>query len=188
MLEGVTSTYSYDALNRVKSIGYNDGKTYTASFSYDGSGGTATGHLTSVSNYTATLNYTSFDVRGNVLASNEVTGGGTYSFTYGYNLAGALTQETYTSNRAVTTAYDSANRPYQLSGRLNGGPQTTYVGSDEFAEHDIYDELWASSLSWQHQLCVFNRLSECDQFQYQLGGNIPTRGKTDRVRSGCRSL
>ena len=46
----VTSTYSYDALNRVKSIGYNDGKTYTASFSYDGSGGTATGHLTSVSN------------------------------------------------------------------------------------------------------------------------------------------
>jgi hypothetical protein len=77
----------------------------------------------------ATLNYTSFDVMGQVLVSRDTTGGRSYNFSYGYNLAGALTQETYTSGRAMTTAYDSANWPSQMLGRLNGEPSTSYVRS-----------------------------------------------------------
>jgi hypothetical protein len=51
------------------------------------------GHLTSMGNSTATMSYGPFDAMGNVLASSETTGGGTYNFSYGYNLAGALTQK-----------------------------------------------------------------------------------------------
>jgi RHS repeat-associated protein len=55
-----------------------------------------------------------------VLASNQVTAGQTYSFGYGYNLAGALTSETYPSGRVVTTVYDGANRPATINGTLQG--------------------------------------------------------------------
>ena len=72
---------------------------------------------------------------GNVLASSEATGGGTYNFSYGYNLAGALTSEGYPSGRTITTGYDGANRATTVAGRLNGGAQTNYVTSVSYWPH-----------------------------------------------------
>ncbi len=40
----------------------------------------------------------------------EQAAGQTYSFRYSYNLAGALTSETYPSGRVITNSYDGANR------------------------------------------------------------------------------
>src|SRR3982751_6605740 len=46
---------------------------------------------------------------------------------FAYNLADALTSETYPSGRIVTTGYDGANRTLAVTGNL-GGVVTKYVG------------------------------------------------------------
>jgi YD repeat-containing protein len=76
----------------------------------------------------------SFDAMRNVLASNQVTAGQTYSFSYGYNLAGALLSETYPSGRVVTTGYDAASRATSVSGQA--GPTTTnYITQAAYWPH-----------------------------------------------------
>jgi YD repeat-containing protein len=57
---------------------------------------------------------------------HQQIGGKTHNFSYGYNLAGALTSETYPSGRVATTTYDQGNRPVALSGNL-GGVGKSYV-------------------------------------------------------------
>jgi len=131
----ITTSYSYDALNRLKQIGYSDGKTSTVTLGYDAAGvGNSTGQLTSMGNDTATLSWGPFSAVGQVLASSETTGGESYSFSYGYSLAGALTQETYPSGRVLTTGYDTANRPNQVTGARSGA-QTSYAGNVSYFPH-----------------------------------------------------
>ena len=79
----------------------------------------------SINNSNAITNYTSFDGLGNVLSSNQMIAGQTYSFTYTYNLAGSLQTETYPSGRTITTGYDTNNRPFLTTGAL-GVQQTSY--------------------------------------------------------------
>ena len=56
-------------------------------YTYDAANVTnAKGRLMSVSNGTSTTNYTNFDAVGNVLASNQIIAGETYSF--GYTVSG----------------------------------------------------------------------------------------------------
>ncbi|MGH9584178.1 MAG: hypothetical protein ACRD4O_14715, partial [Bryobacteraceae bacterium] len=81
------TTYNYDAINRVASKTYSDG-TPAVTYSYD-AGLNGVGHPTSVSNGNSTTNFIAFDAMGNVTASNQVTGGQTYGFTYTYDLAGS---------------------------------------------------------------------------------------------------
>ena len=117
---GITTTNWYDALNRLVQTAYSDG-TPTATFGYDaGNVANSLGHLTSVANGNSTTNYTSFDSMGNVLASNQITTGWTYSFSYTYNLAGGLASETYPSGRVVNNGYDAANRVNAVTGLLQG--------------------------------------------------------------------
>jgi YD repeat-containing protein len=77
-----------------------------------------------VSNANSTTSYLGYDALGRVIGSAQATSGETYVFTYTYNVAGALTGETYPSGRAVSTGYDGANRPFTVAGVLNG--QTGY--------------------------------------------------------------
>ncbi len=100
-------------------------------YSYDTTSATCTkGHLISVANSNSTTNLTPYDCLGRVTASSQVTGGQTYTFGYGYNLAGALTSETYPSGRVVATTYDGANRVSAVSSGT-----TTYVQSIQYAPH-----------------------------------------------------
>ncbi len=85
------------------------------------------GRLLSVANGNSTTNYVSYDPIGRVTASNQVTGSVTYGFTYSYNLAGALLQETLPDGRVLNTTYDTANRMSGLTGKLSGAT-TSYVG------------------------------------------------------------
>jgi RHS repeat-associated protein len=121
-----TTNYAYDALNRPKTVTYPSGSgSQNVTFTYDSGGSNSVGHLVSVSNG-STTNYTAFDSMGHVLSSNQVTIGTTYPFTYRYNLAGALTSETYPSGRVVTASYDGANRPSQVTGSVQG-QNTNYL-------------------------------------------------------------
>lgn len=54
--------------------------------------------------------------------------GQAYGFSYTYNLAGALTSETYPSGRTIQTDYDPVNRVSKVSGVLAG--QTKNYASD----------------------------------------------------------
>jgi RHS repeat-associated protein len=120
----ISTGYWYDKLNRLTSVTYgSDGQNVT--YTYDTGGANSIGQLVSVANG-STTNYTAFDSMGHVLSSNQVTIGTTYPFTYTYNLAGSLTSETYPSGRVVTTSYDGANRPSQVTGSLQGS-NTNYL-------------------------------------------------------------
>ncbi|MGH9655852.1 MAG: RHS repeat domain-containing protein [Bryobacteraceae bacterium] len=115
---GVTTTYAYDALNRLTGKSYSDG-TPTVTYAYD-----TARHLIQVKNGNAKTNFTSFDAMGNIQASNQVTPGQTYGFTYAYNLAGALTREAYRSGPVITMSRGGADRVASLTGSLNGQSKT----------------------------------------------------------------
>jgi RHS repeat-associated protein len=129
---GVSTAYTYDALNRITGKSYSDG-TPGVSYGYDARQ-YAIGRLTSVTNENSTTNFTSFDVFGRVLASNQATAGQTYSFGYTYDLAGSLVSETYPSGRVVTMNYDGADRVSAVSGNFSGQP-TPYVSGVTYAAH-----------------------------------------------------
>jgi YD repeat-containing protein len=135
-------------LNRVTQKTYSDG-TPTVSYQYDAPGaGYSWGRLTQVSNGNSTTNYTSIDPLGQVTASNQVTGGQTYGFTYAYNLAGALTQETYPSGRVVTTAYNLLNWQDGVTGSYNGAG-TTYVGNVSYWPHGALEGYQYGNNVWR---------------------------------------
>ncbi len=129
---GFRTTYGYDAINRTTSKTYSD-TTPSVSYTYDNLPNSK-GYLTQISNYNSITNFTSFDPLGRVTGSNQVTGQQTYGFSYTYNLAGALTSETYPSTRVVSFSYDGANRPLGVSGLL-GTTGTTYTGAITYAPH-----------------------------------------------------
>jgi RHS repeat-associated protein len=137
---GITTTYTYDALNRMVAKQYSD-STPMVGYFYDQGGQYSIGHLTGVVNANAATNYTGFDPLGRVVASQQVTAGQTYSFSYTYNLAGSLTGETYPSGRGVTTNYDGANRASAVSGSFNG-QQTPYVSGETYAPHGAPSFFW----------------------------------------------
>jgi YD repeat-containing protein len=133
----VVATYSYDGLNRLQTIQYTNDPSNTPwpTFSYDAAGyGYSWGHLTSVSNGTARIQFGSISPLGQVTASSETTASQTYNFSYYYNSAGALTQENYPSGRVITTGYDTANRPNSVSGSY-GGVGKTYVSAVGYWPH-----------------------------------------------------
>jgi YD repeat-containing protein len=87
-----------------------------------------------------------------VLAGNQVTptsGGQTYSFSYTYNLAGALKTETLPSGRAITSAYDSAGRMNGVTGQKSGESNKTYTASYSFAAQGGVAAMQLGSL-WEH--------------------------------------
>ncbi len=69
---------------------------------------------------------------GRVTSSQQMTSDETYTFAYAYNLAGALTAETYPSGRVVATGYDGANRVSGIAGNV-AGQQTAYASGVSYA-------------------------------------------------------
>ncbi len=137
-----SKTYSYDALYRVKSVTYSDG-TPGVTFNYDNSAAGANannthGRLTSVGNSVSTTYFGAYDARGNVVSSGQSIGSGYYPFSYSYNLADALTSETYPDGRVLTTGYDLVGRPNSLSGVLNGA-------TSNYITQQIY---WPNGMSY----------------------------------------
>jgi RHS repeat-associated protein len=126
--------FVYDGLNRVKEVHYfrSDGSTDPATpsafYYYDSQAlpagaptfdrGYATGRLVAVtygSSTSTTGNYLGYDQIGRVVRQRQVTGANTYALSYGYNLGGLLTSETYPSGRSVSYAYDEGAKLSQVS-------------------------------------------------------------------------
>jgi RHS repeat-associated protein len=122
------------SLNRLLEINYSDGSTPGVSYAYDGSNvANGIGQLASVTNTNSATSYT-YDAMRRVSSSAQTTNGKIYLFLYQYNLAGALTSETYPSGRVVATDYNDASRPSTTTGTI-GGQQTNYVKGTTYWPH-----------------------------------------------------
>jgi RHS repeat-associated protein len=119
---GVTSTYSYDALNRLTGITFSD-TTPAISYSYDSilSGNAGKGRLSKLTDATGTTDY-SYDLLGRLTQKKQATGTGTaqriHTVSYSYDAQGRLASITYPSGRVVGYGYDSHGRVQSIS--VNG--------------------------------------------------------------------
>jgi RHS repeat-associated protein len=151
----VVTTYVYDALNRVTSRSYSDNITPTVTYSYDTTGiAYSTGRLTSVSSSVSATSYTEFDAMGRVKQSQQTTADQNYPMSYTYNIAGAMTSETYPSGRVVTTGYDNAGRLSQISGTKTGESNKTYASQFSYTAYGAIKEMKLGNNLWEHT--IFN--------------------------------
>jgi YD repeat-containing protein len=141
---GFGTYYSYDGMDRLTGITYQDG-TPNASFAYNN-----LGKLKQSANGNVVNNYTAFDANGRVTASNVQMQGQTYTFSYGYDLAGDLKTETYPSGRVLNTSYDQAQRPLTTNGTA-GSTTTPYVQQVGYYPHGAPQYLWYGSNLWSWQ-------------------------------------
>jgi len=63
--------------------------------------------------------FTSFDILGRVLMHKQMTDGQTYSTSYGYNLSGTLTEQTYPFGRVVKNAFDADGNLAEVESKKN---------------------------------------------------------------------
>ncbi|MHB8527434.1 MAG: RHS repeat domain-containing protein [Candidatus Acidiferrales bacterium] len=107
---GITTAYTYDALNRIKSKSYSNGQG-SVSYTYDQGGASAfaMGRLTQMADPSGSESYT-YDADGDLLQLQKVIGSTTYTLQYKYNVGGEPTQITYPSGRVVQYAYDAIGR------------------------------------------------------------------------------
>lgn len=124
---GITTTDSYDSMNRLTSVSYSDG-TPTVQYFYDQNSynGLAiyngVGRLTGMSDASGTSAY-SYDQLGDVINENRTINGITKSLSYDYNLDGSVSGIVYPSGRSIGYVYSAAQRPIQATDDTDG----TYI-------------------------------------------------------------
>lgn len=152
----ITTSYAYDALNRLKTRSYDDG-TPNVSFFYDATSiANSKGRLTSVSSSVASCSFGEYDSMGRVKASTQTIDGVAYSMSYIYNLAGAMISQIYPSGRVVASEYDEAGR---LAGVKNsatgnyyaGGAATDSTNRVQYAPHGEVSQLRLGNTLWEHK-------------------------------------
>ncbi|HWQ15104.1 MAG TPA: hypothetical protein VNL77_20065, partial [Roseiflexaceae bacterium] len=131
---GVVTSYTYDGLHRVKTRSYSDG-TPAVTYSYDSPGANARGRLVQVASSVSRTEYLGYDAAGRVSASRQTTAGVGYDLSYGYDVAGHLTSQTYPSGRRVLTNFDDAARISQVRGTKSGEANKTYASGLSYAAH-----------------------------------------------------
>src|SRR5713226_1345350 len=129
---GVTTTYAYDGLNRLKTMSYSGTPPAapTVNLNYDAGGAAAfaLGRLTSMTDGVGSEAYT-YDALGRITQLSKVISGVTYPIQYGYNLASELTSLTYPSGRVVAQTYDAIGRLSQIQ---SGGTNFLTINSSDY--------------------------------------------------------
>lgn len=134
---GVRTTYGYDTLSRPTSRSYSDGTTPNVAYLYDSQGlpsgapsythGSTTGRLIATTYGGGSAgDYYGYDPTGRSNVKVQQTGGVNYLVSAIYNLAGAMTSETYPSLRTVSYNYDFAGRANSVTGTLGDNLSRTY--------------------------------------------------------------
>src|SRR6266571_4764688 len=128
---GVLTSYGYDGLNRLTSIGYNVGTsgvpaTPGVSFTYGTNAAQFNnGRLITMTDGVGSESYT-YNNLGQMPQLQKVINGTTYTTSYTINLASELTQTTYPSGRSVQQNVDTIGRLSSIVGTLNS-VNTTYA-------------------------------------------------------------
>jgi RHS repeat-associated protein len=130
----VTTTYSYDTLNRLTSKSYSD-STHAIAYSYDGSACIGTspcynkGRRTAMTDAAGSESW-SYDKLGRMSGDKRTTNSITEQTTYAYNFDGSLSTLTYPSGRTITYLPNAAAQPISASDIPNG---VTYATSGSYA-------------------------------------------------------
>jgi RHS repeat-associated protein len=149
---GFTTTYQYDALNRVTSRIYT-GSTPTpaVTYTYDSPAvAYSKGRLISISSSVSSYYFDEYDALGRVKRGRQVMDSQSYEMSYEYDLAGNLISETYPSGRIITTSYDSAGRISGLSGQKPGEASKVYASSISYEAHGGVSSLMLGNGLWEH--------------------------------------
>lgn len=138
--KGITSTSTYDALNRRTSTSYSDSSLNVA-YHYDEPNSTTgctasypVGRLTRIVEVTVTTTYC-YDARGNVVQKRQTQGAQTDTIGYGYSLAGRLASTVTPSGTSIQYSRDTAGR---ISGVTVLPPGTTGVGAGNVVSNITY--------------------------------------------------
>ncbi len=120
------TSYTYDNLNRVRSVTYSDfdPPTPNVTYTYDSAPLFGIGRLASVSSSASNPTFGSYDPLGRVTSNSQLTDGVPYSFSYTYDLSGALTSETYQVDldnvpQRVSQCIQDFKGRYEISRRMN---------------------------------------------------------------------
>jgi RHS repeat-associated protein len=153
---GVSTTYTYDAVNRVTFTNYSD-STPDITYTYDAAGVTnSKGRLTSISNGVSVYSYTAYDELGRVKGSAQTTGYSTYTMPdYQYDLADNLISEQYPSGRVVKTEYDAAGRVAGVKNQTTGLYYAGAASNDtnnriKYAAHGAPSAIKLGNELWEH--------------------------------------
>lgn len=119
---GVRSTYGYDALNRLTSVGYDGSPDENVTYGYDTCAG-GVGALCSVTDGTGQRSF-GFDGLGRPANQTWSTGGRTFSTSFTWTSGGRLASMTYPSGRVMTYARDALGRITAIT----NGTQTLLSG------------------------------------------------------------
>ena len=107
---GITTTFTYDGQNRLKTKEYNDvPQTPSVTMTWNTGTGCLKGYLCSVQAGSTTKTY-AYDVLGRVTSGSQTTAGVPYLFSYSYDLQGNTESITYPSGHVVTYALSDAGR------------------------------------------------------------------------------
>lgn len=150
---GISTTYTYDGLNRVTFRDYSD-ETPDVTCVYD-TLANGKGSLTSISSSASTYSYTGYDALGRITGSSQTTEGQTFAMpNYQYDRANHLISQTSPSGRVIATEYDNAGR---LSGvkQNNGNYYVGAAASDasnrlQYSAHGAVTALRLGSGLWEH--------------------------------------
>ena len=138
----VTSTNSFDALNRLTKITYSDGTTPTVQYGYDGnalSGCTTTppsltdsnpkGRRTSMCDGSGAASW-AHDAAGRVSTESRTIAGVTKTISYAYNLDSTIASVTYPSTKTITYTVSNAQR---LTAAKDNASSTQFVYGASYA-------------------------------------------------------
>jgi RHS repeat-associated protein len=138
----ITTTFEYDALNRLTSRSYSD-QTPRANFLYDNAAfpqgappnfnrGFSIGRLVAAtygSSTSSTGDYFGYNEAGRVVSKIQQTNGVNYGMSTAYAVSGLTTSVTYPSGHQTSYSYDNIGRTTTFSGNL--GDQVTRTYSSE---------------------------------------------------------
>lgn len=185
---GITTTYGYDALNRLSTVQYSNG-TATDNYTYGGAGAPnfGAGRLVSTSNANASETY-QYDNMGRLTQCTKTIGGNLYTTNFSYNADGTLNTITYPSNRAVTNSYDAIGRLTKVS---SGGTDFLTINSYNAAGQvltSLYGNGMQGTYTYNNQMQMASILAENSapilSLTYNYGGaqdNGQIQGITDNV-------
>jgi RHS repeat-associated protein len=117
----LTATYTYDAMDRMKTAAFTGDTTLNQTLTYDQTGhGFGIGRLTSVTDQVGTLALT-YDERGNTTKEVRTpTGAKAITTSYGFDAASHLASITYPSTLQVIYARDTMGRVDSVTAKLPG--------------------------------------------------------------------
>jgi len=157
---GLVKTFTYDGINRVKTVSYSDstpGQTYT--YDTGGSAAFALQRLTQVAEGPTNSQTFVYDALGRITSVSHVIDVNTYPVQYGYNTLSQLTSINYPTGRVVSQGYDAIGRPTTTSSSsttyLNvtaynaaGQPLNTTLGNGVLGTFTYNDHLQLATLRY----------------------------------------